>query len=98
MHMHTYIQYKQNTDMLQMYVCVCIFGSIHTSYIQPVLHTYTYKHAGSLMGAGTRRVRRAAAAAAGGGVAGPRGVWGGKGERKGLKLGAHFQVFISCCS
>ncbi len=34
-----------------MYVCVCIFGLIHTStsYIQPVLHTYTYKHAGSLM-------------------------------------------------
>ncbi len=35
--------------MLQMYVCVCIFGLIHTSYIQPVLHTYTYKHAGFLM-------------------------------------------------
>ena len=48
-HIHTYIQYKQNTDMLKMYVCVCIFGSIHTSYIQPYLHTYTYKHAGSLM-------------------------------------------------
>jgi hypothetical protein len=32
-----------------MYVCVCIFGYIHTSYIQPVLHTYTYRHAGSLM-------------------------------------------------
>ena len=26
MHIHTYIQYIQNTDMLQMYVCVCIFG------------------------------------------------------------------------
>jgi hypothetical protein len=46
-HIHTYIQYKQT--MLQMYVCVCIFGLIHTSYIQLVLHTYTYKHAGFLM-------------------------------------------------
>jgi hypothetical protein len=32
-----------------MYVCVCIFRYIHTSYIQPVSHTYTYRHAGSLM-------------------------------------------------
>ena len=48
-HIHTYIQYKQNTDMWKMYVCVCIFGWIHTLYIQPVLHTYTYRHAGSLM-------------------------------------------------
>ncbi len=47
-HIHT-IQYKQNTDMLQMYVCVCIFGLMHTSYIQPVLHSCTYKHAGFLM-------------------------------------------------
>ncbi len=35
--------------MLQMYVCVCIFGLIHTSYMQPVLHVYTYKYAGFLM-------------------------------------------------
>ncbi len=36
-----------------MYVCVCIFGYIHTSYIQPISHTYTYRHAGSLMEAGS---------------------------------------------
>jgi hypothetical protein len=35
-----------------MYVCVCIFRYIHTSYIQPVSHTYTYRHAGSLMTSG----------------------------------------------
>ena len=38
-YIHTYIQYKQNTDMLQMYVCVCIFGYIHN-----IIHTAGFTH------------------------------------------------------